>query len=90
VGICPKLSDVTKSSRVDLALAFDNQELQPWLDHPLRTTLPESLPPTVSQMLTAPEAELVSILTGHGVFQERQESGQDGSSLIVLNPQPPQ
>ncbi len=75
---------------VDLALAFDRKELQPWLDRPLRATLPEPLPPTVQQMASAPEAELVSVITAHGLFSERTEQGQDGSNLIVLQPQSPQ
>lgn len=89
VGICPKPPDLSSTTRVDLALAFDHSELQPWLDHALRTTLPEALPPTVSQMDSAPEAELVSIITAHGLFQEHQEQAQDGSSVLVLSPQPP-
>lgn len=75
---------------VDLALAFDRKELQPWLDRPLRETLPEQLPPTVPQMTTAPEAELVSVITAHGLFSERTEQAQDGSTLLVLSPQSPQ
>jgi hypothetical protein len=90
VGICPKPPSQTQTARVDLALAFDHGELQPWLDHPLRRALPEPLPPTVSQMAGAPEAELVSILTAHGLFQERQEQAQDGSSVLILSPEPPQ
>jgi hypothetical protein len=89
VGICPKPPDLSGTTKVDLALAFDHSELQPWLDHPLRTALPEPLPPTVSQMEKAPEAELVSVITAHGLFQEHQEQAQDGSSLVVLSPQPP-
>lgn len=90
VGICPKPASAQKPTRLDLALAFDRSELGPWLDRPLRTTLPEELPPTVAQMPQAPEAELVSIITAHGLFQERTEQGQDGSSVIVLSPVPPQ
>ena len=89
-GICPKPQSSTQTKPVSLALAFDRKELQPWLDHPLRETLPEDLPPTVSQMPGAPEAELVSVITAHGLFQERTEQGQDGSSVIVLSPMPPQ
>jgi hypothetical protein len=89
VGICPKPPDQATTTRVDLALAFDHSELQPWLDHPLRAALPEPLPPTVSQMERAPEAELVSVITAHGLFQERQEQAQDGSSVVVLSPEPP-
>ncbi|HEV3128021.1 MAG TPA: hypothetical protein VGY32_03515 [Solirubrobacteraceae bacterium] len=89
-GICPKPQTTQQTKPVSLALAFDRKELQPWLNHPLRDTLPEDLPPTVSQMPNAPEAELVSVITAHGLFQERSEQGQDGSSVIVLSPMPPQ
>jgi hypothetical protein len=89
-GICPKPQSTQQTKQVSLALAFDRKELQPWLNHPLRDTLPEDLPPTVSQMPNAPEAELVSVITAHGLFQERSEQGQDGSSVIVLSPMPPQ
>jgi hypothetical protein len=41
-------------------------------------------------MPNAPEAELVSILTAHGLFAEHTEQAQDGSSVVVLNPQAPQ
>ena len=41
-------------------------------------------------MQNAPEAELVSIITAHGLFSERTEQGQDGSTVIVLSPLPPQ
>ncbi len=89
VGICPKPPDQSGTTKVDLALAFDHSELQPWLDRPLSTALPEALPPTVSQMNKAPEAELVSVITAHGLFQEHQEQAQDGSSVLVLSPEPP-
>ena len=90
VGICAKPQIKTTTRSIDLALAFDRAELNPWLNRPLRQTLPEDLPPTVSQMASAPEAELVSVLTAHGLFSERVEQAQDGSSVVVLNPQPPQ
>jgi hypothetical protein len=89
-GICPKPPDLATATRVQIALAFDRSELGPWLNHPLRATLPEALPPTVSQMETAPEAELVSILTAHGLFQEHEEQAQDGSTVILLSPMTPQ
>ena len=73
-----------------MALAFDRNELSPWLNRPLHTTLPETLPPTVPEMQNAPEAELVSIITAHGLFSERTEQAQDGSTVIVLSPLPPQ
>jgi hypothetical protein len=89
-GICPKPQTNTATKPLDVALAFARSELQPWLNRPLRSTLPETLPPTVSQMQNAPEAELVSIITAHGLFSERTEQGQDGSTVVVLSPLPPQ
>jgi hypothetical protein len=89
-GICPKPPSKPQVKPVSLALAFDRKELQPWLDHPLRDTLPEELPPPVTDISNAPEAELVSVITAHGLFQERTQQGQDGSSLVVLSPMPPQ
>ncbi len=75
---------------VTLAVAFDRKELQPWLDRPLRETLPEPIPPTVAEMANAPEAELISVITAHGLFQEGTEQAQDGSKVLVLTPQSPQ
>ena len=89
-GICPQPPDVAKPTQVEVALAFDRPELQPWLDRPLLSTLPEPLPPTVSEMESAPEAELVSIITAHGLFQAHQKQAQDGSSVLVLSPMAPQ
>lgn len=92
VGICPKppTSSTGQTSPVNLAVAFDHSELDTWLNRPLRDTLPEALPPTVSQMSSAPEAELVSILTAHGLFSEHSEQAQDGANVIILQPQAPQ
>lgn len=89
-GICAKPPERTTTTTLDVALAFDRSELGPWLSRPLRTTLPEQLPPTVSQIPSSPEAELVSILTAHGLFSERTEQAQDGSTVIALTPMPPQ
>jgi hypothetical protein len=89
-GICPKPQANATTKPLNVALAFDRAELSPWLGRPLRTTLPETLPPTVSQMQNAPEAELVSVITAHGLFSERTEQAQDGSTVIVLSPLPPQ
>jgi hypothetical protein len=69
---------------LDIALAFDRSELSYWLNHPLRATLPEAIPPTVSQIGKSKEAELVSVLTGHGMFSETTQSAQDGSTVITL------
>ena len=89
-GICPKPHSQAKVTPVNLGLLFESSELQPWLDHPLNQTLPEPLPPTVAQMPHASEAELVSLITSHGLFQAHDEQGQDGSSVVVLSPLPPQ
>src|SRR5437588_4896600 len=88
-GICPKPHTTAAAKPLDITLAFDRKELQPWLDRPLRYALPEQLPPSVSEMPNAPEAELVSVITAHGLFSERTEQAQDGSQLIVLSPLPP-
>src|SRR5207245_970324 len=56
-GICPKPQTKPTTKPVNLALAFDRKELQPWLDHPVRQALPEELPPSASEMPNAPEAE---------------------------------
>ena len=89
-GICAKPQERLTTKPVDIALAFDRSELTPWLAHPLRQTLPEQIPPTVSQMPNAPEAELVSIITAHGIFSEHPEQAQDGSTVMALSPLPPQ
>ncbi len=89
-GICPTPHPKAASSAVDLAVAFDRHELQPWLNRPLRETLPEPLPPTVSEIPSAPESELVDVITAHGLFQVKSETSQDGTKLLVLTPMPPQ
>lgn len=88
-GICPKPQS-TSIRPVNLALAFDRQELSQLLARPLRETLPEYLPPSVAQMPSAPEAELVSVITARGMFSEHVEQAQDGSSVVVLSPLAPQ
>ena len=70
---------------LNLAVAFDRAELSTWLAQPLRTALPEAIPPTVDQMQKAPEAELVSVLTSHGMFSESTAQAQDGSTVISLS-----
>ena len=89
-GICAKPREKLVTKPVDIALAFDRSELSPWLAHPLRATLPEVIPPTVSQMSNTQEAELVSIITAHGLFSEQTEQSQDGSTVMALSPLPPQ
>jgi hypothetical protein len=78
------------SKSVDIAVLFVRQELQPLLDQPLGATFPESNPPTVAEMNNAPEAGLVDQITARGLFSEKLQQAQDGSSLIVLDPLPPQ
>lgn len=89
-GICPRPRTAQTTKPLDVALAFDKKELQPWLNRPLRETLPEEVPPSVTQIASAPEAELVSFITAHGLFNEKTEQAQDGSTLLVLSPMPPQ
>ncbi|HEY1712872.1 MAG TPA: hypothetical protein VGG07_08210 [Solirubrobacteraceae bacterium] len=75
---------------VDIAVLFVRQEVSPLLRNPLTQILPEQLPPSVSEMAKAPEAALVSQITARGLFSEQLQQAQDGSTLIVLNPLPPQ
>jgi hypothetical protein len=91
-GICPKPPS-PKSSRsvqLNLAVAFQKQGLQHFLGRPLRQTLPEPLAPTTDQMQGAPEAELVSVITGQALFSQQVIQAQDGSNVLVLSPLPPQ
>ena len=83
----------TRSARpqsIDIAVLFQRQELAPLLRQPLNRTLPETVPPTVTEMPTAPEAGLVDQVTARGLFSEQLQQAQDGTSLIVLDPLPPQ
>jgi hypothetical protein len=83
-------SSRTSTKPVDIAVLFVRQELSPLLKQPLNAILPEQTPPTVAQMPHAPEAGLVDQLTARALFSEQLQQAQDGSSLIVLNPLPPQ
>ena len=86
----PKSGKTAGSSTVNLAVVFQRDGLKRYLQRPLSYTLPEQLPPTVSQMPSAPEAELVSVLTGEALFQQQTIQAQDGSNVLVLNSVPPQ
>jgi hypothetical protein len=88
-GICAKPQEKPVVKPLDIAVAFDRAELSPWLSRPLRSTLPEEIPPAVGQMPSG-EAELVSIITAHGLFSARTARAQDGSTVVTLNPLPPQ
>ena len=83
-------STATNNQPLSIALLFLKDELQPWLAQPVVNTLPEEFPPSVEQMRTAPEAGLVEQITARGLFSQRLVSAQDGSTLIVLDPLPPQ
>jgi hypothetical protein len=83
-------AQTTPAKPVDIAVLFVRQEVSPLLKHPLNQILPEQTPPSVADMAHAPEAGLVDQLTARGLFSEQLQQAQDGSSLIVLNPLPPQ
>jgi hypothetical protein len=89
-GICAKPHTPTKTTPIDLAVFFDRQSLQRLISEPLRATLPEVLPPTVTEMPAAPEAELVSVLTGQALFKQQLIQAQDGTNVLVLDQVPPQ
>jgi hypothetical protein len=89
----PKPGAKLTSKPVDVALLFLRQELQPWLSRPLSDTFPEQFPPSVPQLGTwsqTDEAGLVAQITADGLFTEKLVTAQDGTNLIVLDPQPPQ
>lgn len=89
-GICSSPNPPKTTKTVELAVVFQRQSLQHFLQEPLRDTLPESLPPSISQISAAPEAELVSVITGQALFDQQLVQSQDGGNVLVLNPQPPQ
>jgi hypothetical protein len=89
-GLCPRPNQKTTTKQVNIALVFLHDELRPLLSQSLGATFPEPFPPSVNQIAGAPEAPLVQQLTSRGMFNENIEQAQDGSSLIVLNPLPPQ
>jgi hypothetical protein len=87
----PKASSTQTSAKpVDIAVLFVRQELSPLLKDRLTEILPGQTPPSVAHMRQAPEAGLVEQLTARNLFTESLQQAQDGSSLIVLNPLPPQ
>lgn len=86
----PTSGKVLTSSTLNVAVVFQRNGLNHFLTSPLRATLPEQVPPTVSEMTSAPEAELVSVITGQGLFKQQLVQTQDGSSVLVLDQLPPQ
>ncbi len=92
-GICPTPHQKTSVKPVDIALLFVKAELKPWLDQPISATFPERFPPEVPELSLwkqTPEAGLVAQITERGLFSEKLVQAQDGSNLILLDPQPPQ
>jgi hypothetical protein len=92
-GICPNPHVRSAVKPVDIALLFVRDELKPWLTRPLSYTFPERFPPSVPELSLwkqTPEAGLVAQITERGLFSEQLVQTQDGSNLIVLDPQPPQ
>jgi hypothetical protein len=78
---------------LDLAILFPRGSFQSYISMPLSMTLPEGIPPTVDELQTpqrAREAEIVSLLTGQTLFQQHAVQAQDGSTVLVLDPVPPQ
>jgi hypothetical protein len=89
-GICSQPNPPKTTKVVDLAVVFERQSLQRFLQQPLQETLPGNIPPTVSTMDSAPEAELVSVITGQALFQQQLVQAQTGGNVLVLTPEPPQ
>jgi hypothetical protein len=82
---------------LDLAVLFDRQQLEPFVQPPtggsLSDTLPLQYPPTVSELSLwrqTQDAANVDELTAHAIFSDQFEHAEDGSYLLVLNPLPPQ
>jgi hypothetical protein len=86
----PAAGKVASTSALDIAVVFQRAGLSHFLSRPLSATLPEQVPPTVTEMPNASEAELVSVITGQGLFRQQLVQAQDGSSVLVLNQLPPQ
>jgi hypothetical protein len=79
-------------SPVTVAVLFDRNELQPWLNVPLRRTL-QQYPPEVAQLSAwsqTLEAGFVDQVTAHALFASQVESSPVGSNLLVLNQLPAQ
>lgn len=83
-------TSTTTTAPLDLAVVFQRASLKSFLGQPLRATLPEQVPPLPSQMDAAPEAELVSVVTSQALFKQQLVQAQDGTSVLVLDPLPPQ
>jgi hypothetical protein len=67
-----------------LALLFRRGELEPQLDQPLRTTLPDETPPQ-PEALAPSEVVTIDKLTETSVFRFQFQQLQDGRAVLVLN-----
>jgi hypothetical protein len=89
-AVCTKSHRKPVTKPLNLAVAFERSELTPWLNQPLSAALPETIPPTPAEMPHSKEAELVNVLTSHGMFSESTATAQDSSTIITLSPLRPQ
>lgn len=88
----PTAPAASSSQPVTTAVVFRRQELQPWLEQPLSSTLSD-YPLTVSEIpiwQKTQEAGLVDQITAEGLFSEQVESLQSEGTLMVLNQLPAQ
>jgi hypothetical protein len=88
-GLCSSSHGATTKA-VNLSVVFSRGSLARFTSRPLNQTLPELLPPTVAQMQNAPEAELVNVIASQALFQQQIVQAQDGSTVVILSPVPPQ
>ncbi|MDQ6820176.1 MAG: hypothetical protein M3076_07540 [Actinomycetota bacterium] len=88
-GLCSSTHSTTTKS-VDLSVVFSRASLARFTSRPLNQTLPELLPPTVAQIQSAPEAELVNVIASQALFQQQLVQAQNGSTVVILSPVPPQ
>lgn len=85
-------SSSASSGTVTLAVLFVRDVLAPWLKVPLSQTLAQN-PPAISALPTwsqSDEAGLVDQITARWLFASEVEAQQEGGSVLVLNPLPPQ
>lgn len=89
----PSGSKSTTTTPAHFAILFVRDELQPFLQQPLSSTLPLQFPPMVSQLKlwkATADAAIVAQITERGLFSQHLSQTQDGSNLLVLDPLPPQ
>jgi hypothetical protein len=89
----PPSSTTTPAKPLHIAVLFTRNELKPFLDQPIASTLPLRYPPAVSQITAwsqTVDAALVEQVTARGIFSQQLQQTQDGTNLLVLDPLPPQ